>query len=123
MSDLKPGDRISCRVRFNCIINPYDPDYDQVKTFEIVSKDDFGCFVYIPYYLYFNDSQIADSYLCKLLNIDNRFMNEKILYVQDKMIYKIVSILDGCFCAMCHEFYQFSEPNQNDGTLICWSCR
>ena len=30
---------------------------------------------------------------------------------------------DGCSCIKCEEFYPFGEPNQSDGTLICWSCR
>lgn len=30
---------------------------------------------------------------------------------------------DGCACKKCKEFYQFAEPNQEDGTLICYSCR
>lgn len=30
---------------------------------------------------------------------------------------------DGCDCVKCKEFYPFAEPNQEDGTLICFSCR
>lgn len=30
---------------------------------------------------------------------------------------------DGCDCVKCKEFYPFAEPNQEDGTLICYSCR
>lgn len=30
---------------------------------------------------------------------------------------------DGCDCVKCREFYPFAEPNQEDGTLICFSCR
>lgn len=30
---------------------------------------------------------------------------------------------DGCDCIKCKEFYPFAEPNQKDGTLICFSCR
>lgn len=30
---------------------------------------------------------------------------------------------EGCACKKCKEFYNFAEPNQDDGTLICWSCR
>ncbi len=30
---------------------------------------------------------------------------------------------DGCFCKKCKEFYQYAEPNQTDGTLICYGCR
>jgi hypothetical protein len=30
---------------------------------------------------------------------------------------------DGLSCKNCGNFYPFSEPNQEDGTLICYSCR
>lgn len=30
---------------------------------------------------------------------------------------------DGCNCKKCKEFYPYAEPNQDDGTLICYSCR
>ena len=30
---------------------------------------------------------------------------------------------DGMFCRKCQTFYQFAEPNQTDGSLICYSCR
>jgi len=30
---------------------------------------------------------------------------------------------DGCTCKKCKEFFEFAEPNQEDGTLVCWSCR
>lgn len=30
---------------------------------------------------------------------------------------------DGMFCCQCRTFYQFAEPNQIDGSLICYSCR
>lgn len=30
---------------------------------------------------------------------------------------------DGLNCGKCGNFYPFSEPNQKDGSLICYSCR
>lgn len=30
---------------------------------------------------------------------------------------------DGCSCKKCKEFFEYAEPNQEDGTLICWACR
>lgn len=30
---------------------------------------------------------------------------------------------DGCACKKCKTFYEYAEPNQDDGTLICWACR
>jgi hypothetical protein len=30
---------------------------------------------------------------------------------------------DGCSCKKCKEYYPYAEPNQEDGTLICYGCR
>jgi hypothetical protein len=30
---------------------------------------------------------------------------------------------DGCDCKKCKEFFPYAEPNQEDGTLICYRCR
>ncbi len=30
---------------------------------------------------------------------------------------------EGCSCKKCKEFFEYAEPNQEDGTLICWACR
>ncbi len=30
---------------------------------------------------------------------------------------------DGMFCRRCQIFFQYAEPNQPDGTLLCYSCR
>lgn len=32
-------------------------------------------------------------------------------------------IKDGCDCKKCKEFYPYAEPNQDDGTLLCYKCR
>lgn len=29
----------------------------------------------------------------------------------------------GCSCKKCKEYFDYAEPNQEDGTLICWACR
>lgn len=30
---------------------------------------------------------------------------------------------DGMFCCKCGNYYQYAEPNQADGSLICYACR
>jgi hypothetical protein len=30
---------------------------------------------------------------------------------------------DGCNCKKCKELYEYAEPNQSDGSFICYSCR
>lgn len=29
----------------------------------------------------------------------------------------------GCHCAKCGNHFPFAEPNQADGSLVCWNCR
>ena len=29
----------------------------------------------------------------------------------------------GCSCQKCGEFYPYAEPNQENGTLVCYPCR
>lgn len=31
--------------------------------------------------------------------------------------------IDGCVCAKCGEFYPYAEPNMDDGSMVCYSCR
>ena len=30
---------------------------------------------------------------------------------------------DGLKCKACHQFFEFAESNQEDGSLICYGCR
>ncbi len=30
---------------------------------------------------------------------------------------------DGMLCEKCKTFYEFAEPNQDNGSMICYSCR
>lgn len=58
---------------------------------------------------YFDDDELfGDNWLS---DIDFGFLNE-----EEKKS-------DGCFCKKCKDFFPYAEPNQKDGTLICYSCR
>jgi hypothetical protein len=30
---------------------------------------------------------------------------------------------DGMICRKCQAFYDFAEPNQSDGSMVCYTCR
>jgi hypothetical protein len=30
---------------------------------------------------------------------------------------------DGMYCVNCGNFYEYAEPNQIDGSMVCYSCR
>jgi hypothetical protein len=122
MTRLKPGDRIDCRVKSATIVSPYN-SYDEIKTFEIIATDDNGYYLYVPHYYYLKGTGIADSYRCKTLKIDSKFLNENMVYIKENLVAAVQTKLDGMFCKICKEFYPYSEPNQRDGSLICFSCR
>jgi len=119
---LKPGDRVDCCVKQSEIVSAYK-DYDEILTFEIVSIDKYGYYLYIPPYINIKGTKKADKYQCKILEIDRRFLDCDILFIQNSMIYHVHSIMDGLSCLKCHEFYAMASANQEDGTFLCWSCR
>ena|ERR1700676_391745 len=122
MKKLGRGDRIDVRIKDALIVSPYK-SYDEIKTFEIVSVDEYGYYLFIPVYFDLKDSVIADQYRCKRLNIDKKFLDENIVYIHEELISKINYILDGMMCCKCQDFYAMAEANQEDGTLICYTCR
>jgi len=122
MVKLKAGDRVSCKLLNDSIVNGYSA-YDEIKIFEIIAADSSGYFLYIPNYIYIKNIGLIDNFSIKKFNIPNKFIGEQCVYVSESLIYKVVSELNGLFCCKCHEFYDYSTANQLDGTLICWSCR
>ena len=123
MTKLKPGDCITCKVKNNVIVSPYSGDHDELRSFEIVGNDLYGYYLYIPSYLYIRNSKLVDQDTCDFLRIDTKYIGEQIVYIQESLICKITSVVDGYACIKCKEFYRMSEPNQPDGTLLCWTCK
>lgn len=123
MTRLKPGDRVEVKLRAGEAVSPYSGDYHEIKTFEVVSLDDHGYYLYIPSYVAVKNAVSVDARECRILKIDMRYVGENILYISDSVVYKINSVLDGMTCANCQEFCQFASVNQEDGTFMCWQCR
>lgn len=134
MAKLKPGDRVDCCIKYNNIVSPYSQDYEEITTFEIIGASseyvyysDYSAssnyFLFIPCYRIIKNSVEVSFLLAKQNGINKRFIGEQTIQIQDNLIAKVSSVLDGLFCSHCHEFYEMSAPNQSDGTLICWACR
>jgi hypothetical protein len=30
---------------------------------------------------------------------------------------------DGCHCKKCKDYFPYAEPNQEDGSMVCYACR
>ena len=122
MSNLNSGDTISCRIKESVIVGPYE-SYDDTKSFIIVSKDEYGYYLFVPIYINLKDSVIADQYRCRKLQIDKKYLNENIVYVLHKNICSIDKRDEGLNCKSCNEFTRFAASNQCDGSFMCYNCR
>jgi len=123
MLNLKPGDLISCKIQSSTIVIPYRK-YDEIKTFTIVSATEHGYYVFVPHFYYLNGCVKVNSIRIKNLNIDKKYMDENIAYVQENFIFALVKKQDGLCCKICFEFFPYAVPNQEDKeTLICYACR
>jgi hypothetical protein len=123
MAKLNPGDTILCRLKEDAVVNPYNSDFDSVKSFDIIAVDSLGYYLFIPPYTFIKGSVTADLFFIKQVKLDKKFLGDSILYIGEGYVYKIKSQIDGCACVTCKNFYHQAVPNQENGSLICWSCR
>lgn len=120
---LKPGDRITCKVRESKIVNPYDSDFDDEKVFDIISVDESGYYLFVPIYFNIKDSKKISHYDAKDMEVDSKFVGEEYVYITSNLISKVHTVLDGMFCNKCKDFKEYAEPNQTDSSFVCWYCR
>lgn len=122
MPKLKVGDTVSCRVKSATIVSPYR-SYDEIKSFVIVAMDEHGYYLFVPHYFLLKTSFVIDKYKIKNLGINKKYLDENAVYIQENLVASVEARGDGMTCKICKEFFPYSVANQEDGTLICFSCR
>lgn len=122
MVNLKEGDYVDCRIKDRVIVGPLDL-HDEVKTFQIISTDNYGYYLFVPRYIHLDASKTIDIHRCRQLGIEDRYADEQIIYIVEGMIAG-ASKRDGMRCERCTDFVLMAAANQADGiTFMCWSCR
>jgi len=122
MPRSKQGDSVTCRISSAEIVSPYKA-YDEIKSFVIVAVDDRGYYLFVPNYMFIKNVIIADKYKCKTLGIEQRFLGEEIVYIAENMVASVERKQEGLHCKVCNEMFPYAKPNQDDGSLVCYSCR
>jgi hypothetical protein len=123
MNKLKPGDMVQVHTKSNQIVSPYDTSFEEKKTLQVIGSDQYGYYLHIPGYIILNNSYTLEPKEAKEYSIDSKFIGELVLYIREGFIAKVINKMDGCVCKKCKEFYHQSQPNQPDGSMICWLCR
>lgn len=125
MADLlyKVADEVCVKVREGRIVASLTGDYEQIINVEIIAIHDNGYFVFVPSKYSLQGSIYVDKVNARKLDIAPRFLDSNINYVNDDQIVRLYHRREGCACTQCEEFYHLAEPNQADGTLVCWLCK
>jgi hypothetical protein len=95
------------------IIKSWAQDHDVNYTIDAPELGDQGL----------NNTASFFSWLIKSTNSNIDFLS-----LVDRLELYVLSVKnkklpDGMFCHRCHSWYQFAEPNQDNGSLLCYSCR
>ena len=123
MAKLRQGDIVNCAIKDDVIVSCYET-YDDIRSFAIISVQEYGYYLFIPHFVNIKNSERADSSKVRKFDFDPKFLDEQVIYVTTSCIMSIVSRDVGLQCALCKQACAFAEPNQEDGTtFVCYSCR
>lgn len=126
--NLSYGDIVTCKIKGNTIVQVLSLKWDVELSFEVIGysfADDFYILQVPKYYNIRNSWLIERDHLDELL-VKKKLLGKKAVAIQQDKIIRYQrkdSIQDGMACDKCKKFYHMAEPNQVNGTLLCWSCR
>lgn len=121
-------DKVFCKVRGNTIVSAVSGNYEAQLYFQIIGSDvnSSKYLIFIPVYYNIKGSlTIKEEHLDKF-SVDSQYLDCKGITLMEDRMYTLKSIekgSDGIFCANCQQFFYMAEPNQTDGTFVCFQCR
>jgi len=121
MPQLKVGDVVNCKIKDSSIVISHD-SYDEIKSFAIVAIDQYGCYLFVPHYIYLKNTFVINKQKCKVLNVEQRFLGENIIYILDTMVSTVVRASDEMRCHICYEFFPYAAANRDNDLFICYNC-
>ena len=123
--DITYGDIVVCKVKGNSIV-PVLEQFDIELQFEVIgySFADGFYILYVPQYYNIQNSWTVEKTHLSDFFIKNKFLTKKAAAIKQDHISRIITTTqNGISCSKCKKFYHLAEANQQNGTLICWSCR
>lgn len=116
------NDEIVCKILYDEIVLSESLVYEHFQNFNIIGRRNEQYIIYIPNDLFVKGSILVDERDILHHNVSRKFIGSYIHYIFEYNIVRIHKKSDGTCCKKCNEFYAMAEPNQPDGTMICWNC-
>jgi len=128
MITLHLGDTIYCKIRGNTVVPVSYDKCDAKIPFELIGISPEGFYILlVPKYYSIKHSWKIERSHAEDCDIDIEFLGKKALAIPKEKIAKVDVRTpinqDGTICVKCGRFYYMAEANQDDGTLICYTCR
>lgn len=123
MVSARIGDRVVCKLRAYEIVVASERKYDDKRVFEVIGVNAQGWFLYVPPYITIKGSAAITKYSLKDGGIDPKFIGWDTIFITSSFLVEVQEQKPGMVCQKCNEFFEHSEANQEDGTMICWGCR
>lgn len=124
-----PGDHVVCKIKDGSIIARHERCEDRI-TLTIAGRImlDENTWEYVAYVPEYEAAGMKSTFrirpeLARRYGAHPKFIGELGISLRKNNIIKISHRADGMNCINCDEFYDKAEPNQEDGTLVCYSCR
>jgi len=124
------GDRVYCRINSDSSVifdyDFYDSRYLQfkIRTFEVIGIHDI--FYVILCWPGVDDAVLLNKDRIDKWNINPKHLGRYGIFVREFSIGGRETIdyyKNALACKVCKEYYPYAEPNQPDGSLVCWVCR
>lgn len=129
-TDYRINDIVVCKVRDNNVIVRMEKNYDTKISFKIIgikiSKFEVAEYaLYVPEYVLVqvNTRDRVTRKIASEYSVDPKFMDDYILRIRSSQIVTHEFVANGMFCVNCDDYFDKAGPNQEDGTMVCYSCR
>ena len=126
--NLIAGDTVYCKVRGYTIVPVSYEKWDAEIPLDIIGISPDGFYIlFVPPYYNIKHSWKIDSSHMEDCGIDKKYKGRHATAVPKEKIARVVlsrpTEKNGTVCIKCGRFSYMSEPNQDDGTFICYTCR
>lgn len=125
--DCRTGDVVVCRTYQGCIIPKDSTPWEKERNFKVIGtyhEDGTTSWtVYLPPDYQMSNGSRLSRWAREKFEIDAKYANDRVFFISEEHIIKVHKESDQTMCKVCKEWFHMAQPNQLDGTLICWQCR
>jgi hypothetical protein len=122
VSDIGPGDKVSCKISKNLILLNYADKYEMIEIFEVVCPVSQGYLVKVPTRTFLKTSFEATPSKVKEHGMPKNFTDAIVHFMTDEHVVSVVSKKDGEICQRCKDFFPMASKDA-EGNFKCFNCR